>query len=434
MKGKSILRAMSGFVLCLVWFSGSSSVQAAGNIYLENFRAIASVIDMNYYKPIHFQECAGGKTIHAIALCNDEACFAEQITEAFSRCLDKNSRYIPSQKVERERQDIQGAFGGVGLELFQDQKTGEVMIIGIIPGSPADGSGIEEGDVIVQVGEKKIKQDTKVDEVVNWIRGPIGREVALHIRRSGVEGELTFLFERKEVVVQTVLEYETPDSAIGYILLSHFTPGTSAALLEKMESENMQGKKVLVLDLRNDPGGLLQEAVCTVALFAPDKKYTVVTTHYRNVNIPETAGECAWLPRGFFEAPHRVPPMVILVNGHSASASEIVAANLQELGFPVVGDRTYKKGTVQTNFGLWSGVPLGELHLTIAEYRTGKHDRVVDGVGVRPNVVVENPKKNSEKEDTEEVRPVFRSKRKLDLEHDLQLKKALEILKTKIAQ
>lgn len=428
MRAKLVLLAIFAVFVLLV---PASSEPAVENIYKENFFAIANLIDELYYKPIDFQKCAGEKTVNAIVQSKDEAVFAEHLKEAFGRCLDPNSHYVLSWEVERDNQDIQGSFGGVGLELFQDEKTGEIIILGIIPGGPADGSGIQEGDVIVQVDKKKINKETKVNNAVKWIRGPIGTEVMIYIRRTGIAQEFSFSFTRREVVVETVVDYATPDSAIGYVHISQFTPGTSAALLQKMESIEAQEKQEMILDLRNDPGGLLNEAVCAVALFAPNKAYNVVTEYLRNQKSHETAGDCKSLPQGFFEVRRRAMPMVVLVNEQSASAAEIVAANLQELGFIVVGgNHTYKKGTVQMVLPWWYGIPLGGLRLTIAEYRTGERDRVVDGVGVEPNVEVANP----EKKDSERGHPIFRSQRKPDFENDFQLKKALEILQKKMVK
>ncbi len=429
MKRKSVLMNLKVFVACTFLFS-ASSVSAVENIYLENFRAISNVINENFYKPINFQECADGKTIHAIALCNNEACFEEHIKDAFKRCLDKNSRYVPSQEVERDKQDLGGSFGGVGLELFQDKKTGEIIVIGIIPDGPADGSGIQEGDVIIWVDGKKIQKGMKINDVITWIRGTVGEEVRIYIRRNGIDKKEPFLFKRQNVVIKTVSEDPLPDSAIVNVRVSEFTPGTAAALLKTMKSAEAQGKKGMILDFRNDPGGLLDEAVCVVALFAADKEYTVATLHYRNAKRYFKTGNCEWLPNEFYEQSRPSLSVVLLVNEMSASASEIVAANLQEFGLVIVGSRTYKKGTVQTSFSRWSGIPLGKVWLTVAEYRTGEHDRVVDGVGVQPDVEVTNPKKENVKQD----QPIFRSKRRLDFKNDLQLKKALEILQKEIAK
>ncbi|MBU6414927.1 PDZ domain-containing protein [Patescibacteria group bacterium] len=425
MRAKRILTAL--FVLLLL--IPVSCVSVGKNIYQENFRAIANIIDEKYYKPIDFQKCAGEKTVHAIAQSKNEEVFAKHLKEAMKRCLDPHSQYILSRDVERDNQDLKGSFGGAGLELFQDEKTGEVMILGIIPGGPADGSGIAEGDIIVQVGEHKLVKETKVDDVVKWIRGPSGTEVKIYVCRNGTDLKDPFLFTRSKVVVETVVDYATPSSAIGYVRISQFTEGTSVKLFQKMKNLEAQGKNAMILDLRNDPGGFLSEAVCTVALFAPGKTYNAVTNYLRNQKSHETAGDCKSLPQGFFEVPRRVMPMVVLVNEQSASAAEIVAANLQELGFTVVGGKhTYKKGTVQMVVPWWYGVSLGGLRLTIAEYRIGKHDRVVDGIGVRSDVEVVNP----EKKDAERGHPPFRSRRKPDFAGDLQLQKAFEILQKQI--
>lgn len=427
MRAQRILTTLSTFLLLI----SASSAPAEKNIYLENFRVIAKVIDANYYKPIDFQKCAGEKTVSAIAQSKDETVFAEHLKEAMKRCLDPHSRYVSSLDMESDRQDTLGSFGGVGLELFQDEKTGEVMILGIIPGGSADGSGIAEGDIIVQVGEHKLVKETKANDVVKWIRGPVGTEVKIYIRRNGIDLKDPFLFTRREVVVETVVDYATTDSAIGNVHISQFTPGTSVALLQKMESMEAQGKKAMVLDLRNNPGGLLEEAVCAVALFALSKEYSVVTAYHRNAEqFRGKTSRCKSLPQGFYETPRRIMPMVVLVNEQSASAAEIVAANLQELGFTIAGSRTYKKGTVQSNGGWWHQIPFGVLWLTIAEYRTGEHDRVVDGVGVQPDVEVANP----EKKDSERGNPPFRSQRKPDFAGDLQLQKAFEILQKQIVK
>lgn len=426
MKTKRTLAMLAVLVLLFP----ASSAPAVENIYAENFRVIADIIHTNYYKPIDFNACTGVKTIRAIHQCTDEDCFIKNIGDAIKRCLDPNSRYIPSLEVKQEADDIRGNFGGVGLELFQDKKIGEIVVVGVIPGTPADGSGIAEGDVLVRVDAQKIHVKTRIGAVVKWIRGDVGTEVKLYVRRNGVVIKTPFVLKRKIVVVEVVSGGHTPDAGIAYVRLARFTSGSSVHLFQKIKEAKDAGKSAVIFDLRNDPGGLLDEAVCVVSLFVPRGTYVVVTEHLRNAAVPIRAGSCKYFSEDTRTNLRSGLTFIVLVNGNSASASEVVAANLKELGVVVVGSRTYKKGTVQQNFGLWNGLLLGNMHLTTAEYRTGPNDTVVDGVGVEPNVEVLAAGEKGDNRD----RPIFRSKQKLDFEHDVQLKKALEILQNEIAK
>lgn len=309
--------------------------------------------------------------------------------------LDPYSNYVPPSQQEAFDRHLDGTLKGIGVVLSQSEN-GDIRVISPIDDSPAFHAGVQAGDVIVKVNGDEIKK-LKIDDVQKKIfTGPL--EVAVRVRHeNGVEQDLRMT--RKEIVVPTVKGYcrkpngsaewdwyAKADPKIGYLRITQFTPDTSdrvKAVLEQLLSEGMKG---LVLDLRFNPGGRLEQAEKLVDLFVEEG--IIVTTKGRNRPKVETRAQKEGTLPPF--------PLAVLVNEGSASASEVVAGALQDLKrATVVGERSFGKGSVQ------EVIPLddreGELKLTVAYYYlpSGRLVHKKPGAtewGVDPTVKVEmNP-------------------------------------------
>ena len=304
--------------------------------------------------------------------------------------LDPYTVYVPPSEQERFDRLLEGSYKGVGIQLDQDKDTKEIEVITPIEGSPAQKAGVLAGDILLAVNGESVR-GVMLDEVMNKIKGPLGSEVKLKVRHlTGEEVELTM--PRQEIVMPTVKGYvRRPDNTwdyfvhsdpkVAYVRLTQFTPDTATKVKSVVTQLLDEGMKGLILDLRFNPGGRLDQAKEVVDLFLEDG--TIVVTRGRN--RPEEVARAqkdGTLPNF---------PMVVLVNEHSASASEIVAGSLMDnRRAQVVGTRTYGKGSVQEVSRLERG---GELKMTVAYYylpsgRLVHQKKGATDWGVNPNIAV----------------------------------------------
>lgn len=304
--------------------------------------------------------------------------------------LDPYTVYVPPSEEERFDRLLEGSYKGVGIQLDQDKETKEIEVITPIESSPAQKAGVLAGDILLAVNGESVRGIT-LEEVMNKIKGPLGTEVRLKVRHlTGEEVELTMT--RQEIVMPTVKGYaRNPDNTwdyfvhddpkVAYVRLTQFTPDTGAKVKAVMEQLLAEGMKGLILDLRFNPGGRLDQAKDVVDLFLSEG--TIVVTRGRS--RPEEVTRAT--------KPGTLPnfPMVVLVNEHSASASEIVAGSLMDNRRAlVVGTRTYGKGSVQEVTRLERG---GELKMTVAYYylpsgRLVHQKKGATDWGVNPQIIV----------------------------------------------
>jgi len=311
--------------------------------------------------------------------------------------LDPFSMYVPPAKQEEFDRMLDGSFEGVGIQLNQDEKTKEVEVITPIEGSPAFKAGVCAGDIILKVNGDPVTGLSILD-VTKKIKGKVNTPVTLSVRHTtGEVADLTM--KREEIVMGTVKGFKrmqngqwdwfvAHDPKIGYVRITQFTPDTAERVREALEGSQGQkgmiadGMKGLILDLRFNPGGRLDQAAKLVDMFI--SKGVIVSTKGRN--RPEnviTATEEGTLP--YF-------PLVVLVNEHSASASEIVAGSLMDNQRAlVIGERTYGKGSVQELMPLEGNQ--GELKLTVAYYylpsgRLVHRKKDATDWGVQPQIAV----------------------------------------------
>ncbi len=293
--------------------------------------------------------------------------------------LDPHSDYMDEQEYRESQSNISGEFGGLGIEI--SEQGGVPKVIAPIDGTPAARAGLQPGDLIVSINGESA-QGMNLDKVVRVLRGKPGTNVPITIARGNKE-PFDVTITRSIIKVATVKSKLLPNS-IGYARVTEFGEATPADLkqaLLKMNTEAGGKLKGMVLDLRNDPGGLLTSAVAVAGDFL--KGGTVVTIKGRLATDNESYQADS---SGTIEP---TAPMVVLINGASASASEIVAGALQDRHrATIMGTQSFGKGSVQTI------IPLnghGALRLTTALYYT-PGGRSIQGKGITPDVVLEAPK------------------------------------------
>ena len=309
---------------------------------------------------------------------------------------DDYTRYVPADVAQRMREDQDGAVEGIGAFVLENDE-GLFEIVRPIDGQPADLAGVKAGDVLIEIDGQSVI-DLSFDEVILLVRGPQGTSVNLKFLREGEEEPLEFTIVRTRfevpVVTAEVLPTEmTGGAAIGYIHLTEFTTNAEEKLYEAIDQLLAQGVTGLVLDLRDNPGGFLDQSVAVADAFLPEG----VVLYERNMRgLDETFTSIDG------DAAESIP-LVVLVNAGSASASEIVAGALQDRGRAVlVGETTFGKGSVQQIHPLSDG---SELRVTIARWYT-PNDNTIDSVGITPDIEVESPEDLGGPEDGQLMRAI----------------------------
>ena len=341
--------------------------------------------------------------------------------------LDPHSEFMEPDKYKELQSDTQGAFGGLGIVV--SMKDNFVTVVAPMDESPGFKAGILTGDRIIRIDGKSTEK-LGLPEAVKILRGEPGTEVRLTVFRPSSGQMKEFKLTRSVINVEMVKdingkkEFPLGENKIGYVRLQQFGEKTSDDLETALNALQRQGMQGVVLDLRGNPGGLLDQAVDVCQKFLP-RGQLVVTTEGRN-----SAQNSARYANGRGDELKGMP-MVILVNFGSASASEIVAGCLQDLKRGIVlGEKTFGKGSVQSILPLQDG---SALRLTTAKYYTPSH-RVIHEEGITPDIVV--PMSDEEYRDIELQRvpggPESLSEKdreRVAAAHDVQLERALDLLK-----
>ena len=287
--------------------------------------------------------------------------------------LDPHSAFMPPDVYKEVQVETKGEFGGVGIQI--GIKDNRLTVIAPIDGTPADRAGVKAGDFIIKVNEESTKDMTLVD-AVQKMRGPKGTKVTLTIQREGAAEPMVFVLTREIIKIESVRS-KMLDGNMGYIRVTQFQDQTArdvSAALRKLREQKMQS---LILDLRNNPGGLLTSAVEVSEQFVGPNRLIVYIKTREGRKDDYVSHNKEQQPDDY--------PIIVLVNEGSASASEIVAGALQDWGRAVVvGVQTFGKGSVQTILPLGDG---SGLRLTTAKYYTPK-GRSIHGVGINPDIVV----------------------------------------------
>lgn len=354
--------------------------------------------------------------------------------------LDPHSAYMTPEMYKEMQVETKGEFGGVGIQI--GVKENRLAVIAPIEGTPAFRAGIKAGDYITKVNDEPTKDLTLMD-AVQKMRGPKGSKVHLTIQRDGLNDPLVFSLVRDTIKIESV-KSKVIDN-IGYVRLTQFQESTGRDLMKALKQFRDQKLTSTILDLRNNPGGLLTAAVDVSEQFVGGGKLIVYTK-----------GREGKKDEWFSKVKEQLDdaPMIVLVNEGSASASEIVAGALQDWGRAVVvGTTTFGKGSVQTILPLGDG---SGLRLTTAKYYTPK-GRSIQSTGITPDIVVKpqppvvakaepkpgekdaDPKgskpgpganDNQAKNGAAVTPPPADPAGEPSLEQDVQLQKAVELLKT----
>ena len=369
--GALIMLCGTGVVSCGIRLSEDASSE-------EKLSVLKGLIDENYIGDV------------------DEEALEEGIYKGYIQGLeDPYSVYYNEEETKDLYETTEGEYSGIGAVLSQDLESGVITLVQIYEDSPAAKAGLKDNDILTKVGDIEVT-GMDLSEVVTYIKGEKGTDVNLTVLRGEDAEEITVTATRDTVEAQTV-KYEMLEGQTGYLSVSEFDSVTYAQYEEALNELTDQGMTGLIVDLRNNPGGNLNTVCEMLDLVLP--KGTIVYTEDKD-GKRETATS---------DDEHQINvPMVVLVNGNSASASEIYAGAIQDYGIgKIVGTQTYGKGVVQQIFDLGDGT---SVKLTIAEYFT-PNGRNIDGEGITPDVEVEY--------EADENNP----------EADNQLEKALEVMK-----
>ena len=301
--------------------------------------------------------------------------------------LDPHSTYLSPDEYNELRIGTSGEFGGLGIQVGMED--GFVKVISPIDDTPAFKAGLKAGDLIIRLDDKTVKGLT-LNDAVKIMRGKPGTDIELTVVREGEDKPLSFVVTRDIIKVKSV-KNRLLDPGYGYIRISNFQSRTAPQLLEavnKLKEENQADLKGLVLDLRNNPGGVLNAAAEVSDLFIDKGKLV-----YTEGRIDNSHYEYNAKPGDILDG----APVVVLINGGSASASEIVAGALQDHKRAVVmGSKSFGKGSVQTIQELRSG---GAVKITTARYFTPK-GRSIQGAGITPDIVLDKYKVTSADDDS----------------------------------
>jgi len=341
---------------------------------LETFTSILSIVKKNYVDDVNSKDLVIGAI------------------NGMLTSLDPHSAYLTPELYKDLQMDTQGRFGGLGIEITV--RNGVLTVVSPIEDTPAAKAGVKAGDQIIKIEDEFTKDMTLVD-AVKKMRGNKGTKITIAVKRDGVAELLTFNLVRDVIRVQSVRS-RVLEEGYGYIRLAQFQERTDRDLQKALEklSQEKGGLKGLVLDMRNNPGGLLTQAVRVSDMFLDSGM------------IVYTEGRLESQKQKYFahkEGTWSNFPIVVLVNGGSASASEIVAGALQDHKRAVIlGTKTFGKGSVQTILPLDDN---SALRLTTARYFTPK-GRSIQATGIAPDIVIENPPTPVEAKAEEKSRPL----------------------------
>ena len=331
----------------------------------------------------------------------DQAEIMDSAINGVLQSLDPYSAYMSPRSFKGMQTDTRGKFGGLGIEIGME--SGVVRVISPIDDTPAADAGIKAGDYIVKINEEQV-QGKSLTQAVELMRGPIGSEIKLTVRRKNEKKALEFKIKRAVIEVKSVVaKIIGEEKKIGYLRLKSFNQNSDEQLFKSINNFEKKNKlNGYILDLRNNPGGLLNQAISITDFFLDDGE--IVSTKGRKIS--ETR-------RWFSKKGDGIngKPLIVIINNGSASASEIVSGALKDhKRATILGENTYGKGSVQSIIPLKNG---GGIRLTISKYYlpSGKS---ISEVGVFPDIFIE------------EVGDSF----KINSETDNQLKYAVNLLKS----
>ena len=307
----------------------------------------------------------------------------ETIKSLIKTLDDKHSSYISPEKWQIASSDLTGSYQGIGAYVDMANDQSGIIIVSPIDGGPAEAVGIKGGDKIIKVDGESIL-GLSLNEAINLIRGPEGSSVLLTIDRIGEFEPIEIKVIREKINQPSVQKDLIPDTNYAKIRINQYTESTPDELLEALEEAiNVDNSKGIILDIRNNPGGLLGSAVNATALFLEEELITFEIDAKGKKTLWKAGNEVGKFSK---------IPLVTLVNANSASGSEVMAGALQDYGRSVlIGETTYGKGSVSLVRNLSNG---GGMFLTNAHWFT-PNGREIHEVGIEPDVVIELPEASS---------------------------------------
>lgn len=358
---------------------------------------------------------------------------AEQLQKAFSEAInsfakqDPHSSFLNTKDMQNLQQQMTGEFYGIGVVLpgdFKDEDDDFIPFIELVPGGPAEKAGVRAGDKLIQIGQESIK-GMKIDTITSKLRGEKESEVTLRVMREKYPEPLDFVVKRDVIKDEVALSYFFPDQNVYYLLLSIFSEKSAEHVATLLEKSYQQKCKGIIIDLRNNTGGLFDVAIEIAGLFLP-KQSLVAVTKNRDHKITET-----WKTNREPLSIAKNMPIFFIVNNYTASAAEIMAGTLQiysekekDLCVFVVGTPTFGKGSVQ------EVIPLSHdcaLRMTTALYFL-PHDTCIQGKGVIPDFIIEPrlPLSDTQKWMTETYGREKSLKNSIKVTNEQELKKELK--------
>ena len=289
--------------------------------------------------------------------------------------LDPHSEFLEKKDNEEFEEDLTGEFGGIGVQV--ETRQNRIVVIAPLAGTPGERAGIQRGDEIVSIDGKAVESSGSSDAIVSRLRGKPKTKVLVGLFRPSTQETLNLTLIREIIKIESVRSVRLMEEGIGYVQLTEFSDHTAEQFRRALENLLKQGMGSLIIDLRNNPGGLLDAAVEVVEPFFRKKELIVYTKGRKPTDREEFRAEAEGQPNAI--------PIAVLINAGSASAAEIVTGALKDTGRAiVVGERSFGKGSVQSVFKLENGEGL---RLTTARYYTPSgatiHER-----GIAPHVEV----------------------------------------------
>ncbi len=373
---------------------------------------------------------AAGRLKEVLQLVNENyveakpAAYSDLATAALhglAESLDPHSEFLEVRDNQNFEEELTGEFGGIGIQV--ESRGGRVLVIAPIADTPGERAGIRRGDEIVSIDGRNLERGTVIDEVVGRLRGKPQTKVLIGLLRATENRRIDLTLVREVIKTESVRGARVLGGGIGYIQVTEFSDHTGEQFAKALDGLLKQGIESLVLDLRNNPGGLLDSAVEVAELFFK-KGETVVYTQGRKAGDREDY-------RSEIEGPPLELPIAVLINSGSASAAEVVTGALKDTGRAVVvGERSFGKGSVQSIFKLKNGEGL---RLTTARYFTpgglSIHEK-----GITPHVEVVATPDEDGKLSLQHTRPeraepsVFEERFGFEPIEDRQLQVAIDVL------
>ncbi len=395
-----IVTVVFSIICCFPIEASSEDVAADTGIYreLKLFSDVVSVIESSYVREATPQELIYGAI------------------NGMLTGLDSYSQFMPPDIYKEMQVETKGEFGGIGIVI--GIRNGFLIIISPIEDTPGDRAGIEAGDIIAEINGKSAKKLTLM-EAVKKLRGPKGTKVSIGIAREGEKELLHFDIIREVIKIKNTKNAGVLDDRVGYVRIVHFNQNVFPEL--KKEISSLLEKKIdgLIVDVRNNPGGLLGACVKITDLFLPKDKLIVSTKgRKKGQNITFVSQTKALYPMDM--------SLVVLINGGSASASEIFAGAMQDWRRGIIlGTKSFGKGSVQTVIPLSDG---SGMRLTTARYYT-PNGRCIDKVGLIPDVILDMTKEEKVKLVKARIKAIKDKTKHSILTGDKQLQSAVRIIK-----